>query len=146
MRRRSGVPARDVAGHTPPARQEAVMSHHRQRIEPAASATGMARQEIQDELLASYAASRELPASAESAVIAKFLDRLDVMLEARIDARVNELVRQQNVRRGSDTKLVAAALALSIPLLGIAGGIAGVTGILAICALIVFLVVFHRYS
>ena len=86
--------------------------------------------ETRDELKAALEARRELGAELEPQVIDGFVERI----EQRIEQRAREL---QPRRSGPDKGLVLASLGISIPLLGIAGGIAGLPGIALVCVAIV---------
>lgn len=87
--------------------------------------------ETRDELNAAIEARRELGAELEPELIDGFVERI----EQRIDERARELAPTRT--RGVDTGLALGSMALSIPLLAIAGGIAGLPGIAFVCAAIV---------
>ncbi len=91
------------------------------------------------ELKASVQARRELDADMEDHIIEAFLARI----ESRVDARVSQQLGKSGSRPvehkhdGADIGVIAGSFALSIPLVAIAGGIAGAIGIVAVmCALI----------
>lgn len=86
--------------------------------------------ETRDELKAALEARRELGEELEPQVIDGFVERI----EQRIEERAREL---QPPRSGPDKGLVLASLGISIPLLGIAGGIAGLPGIALVCVAVV---------
>jgi hypothetical protein len=87
-----------------------------------------------EEFRAALAARRELGDELEPHVIDSFVERI----ERRIDQRVQERlpVRQE---RPSDHALALAivSLCVSIPLIAIAGGTAGLSGVIAVCTAIV---------
>jgi hypothetical protein len=87
--------------------------------------------ETRDELEAAIAARAETGAELEPHVIDGFVERI----EKRIDERARELAPKR--KRGVDTGLALGSMALSIPLIAIAGGIAGLAGIAFVCAAIV---------
>jgi hypothetical protein len=88
--------------------------------------------ETRDELEVAIAARREVGAELEPQVIDAFVERI----EKRIDERAHELASQQ-AGTGLDPRLALGSIAFSIPLLGIAGGIAGLPGIALVCVAIV---------
>lgn len=88
--------------------------------------------ETRDELEAAIAARAETGAELEPHVIDGFVERI----EKRIDERARELAPKRK-RGGVDTGLALGSMALSIPLIAIAGGIAGLAGIAFVCAAIV---------
>jgi hypothetical protein len=85
-----------------------------------------------DELEEAVAARRELGPEYEDAILSAFLEKVERRLEERGTATAaseKELKR----RRDHQKELTLGAMALSIPLIAIAGGIAGFAGILAVC-------------
>jgi hypothetical protein len=96
------------------------------------SATIPTVSETRDELEAAIAARREVGAELEPQVIDGFVERI----EKRIDERARELAPKKS-RTGLDTRLALGSMAFAIPLLGIAGGIAGLPGIALVCLAIV---------
>ena len=82
------------------------------------------------ELEAAIEARRELGAELEPQVIEGFVERI----EQRIEERAREL---QAASRGPDRAIAIASLVLAIPLIGAAGGIAGLPGIALVCIAIV---------
>lgn len=87
--------------------------------------------ETRDELEAAIAARREVGAELEPQVIDGFVERI----EKRIDERARELAPK--AQTGLDTRLALGSMLLAIPLLGAAGGIAGLPGIALVCLAIV---------
>lgn len=106
----------------------------------------VATDELKDDLIATLGAMRELPSSHERMLIEKFLDRVDESLDARIDARIDQLVRQKKLTKHNPAGVVAAALALAIPLVAVAGGAAGVLGVLFVMVGILALCLAALYS
>jgi hypothetical protein len=94
--------------------------------------------EVQTELAATLEARRELGPAHDDQLVAGFLERIDREIDRRVDERVSQLAPRK--RRAS--ALHPGNLALCIPIIAIAGGIAGTAGlIVAFTALvIVFLV------
>ncbi len=76
--------------------------------------------EFQDELKATLAARREIDPAMEDTLIANFLQQVERRIDARVDARVDQVAKARIKRGGQATGLVAASLALSIPLLAVA--------------------------
>ena len=103
-----------------------------------ANATGI---EWRDELKSTLLTRKELGEDMEDEVIESFLARMQRAIDEQVEARVNAASgagrggRSYNVKTGR----LAIVLCLSIPLLAIAGGIAGTPGILAFVALILVL-------
>ena len=97
--------------------------------------------ELRQELQATLGARRELGAAYEPQLIDAFLRRLDQAMDARIDQRLAQRPPPPAVR-SDPTRILAIALGLGIPLVAIAGGIAGGLGILAVLALIGLLVIY----
>jgi hypothetical protein len=103
----------------------------------------MEQSEVQTELAATLEARRELGPAHDDQLLAGFLERIDREIDRRVDERISKLAPQK--RRAS--ALHPGNLALCIPIVAIAGGIAGTAGlIVAFAALvIVFLAAeFHR--
>ncbi len=93
--------------------------------------------EFKDDLKATLAARRELSPEMEDSLVTNFLQQVERAIDARVDARVAEATRSRGIRQRNQTGTVAASLALSIPLLAIAGGIAGATGMILVLVMIV---------
>lgn len=102
------------------------------RLEP----TGLAGDDLRADLEAAIGARSELGPSMEDHVLDVFLERL----ERKIDLRVDQVLQRTETRDRPATTgggshfgaVVAPSLALSIPLVAIAGGIAGGLGIAAV--------------
>jgi hypothetical protein len=86
--------------------------------------------ETRRELEATIEARRELGTSHDDELIEAFLERLD----RRLGDRVTDTERSVKRRRDHQKEMTLGAMALSIPLIAIAGGIAGLPGIIAVCA------------
>ena len=86
--------------------------------------------ETRRELEATVEARRELGAAHEEELIDAFLERLD----RRLSDRASDNDRALKQRRSHQREMTLGAMAISIPLIAIAGGIAGLAGILAVCA------------
>ena len=95
--------------------------------------------EISDELKATIAARREVGQELEPELVDRFVDRLEKEMDRRIDERLAErrYARHAPAPWGSPTPMALGSLALAIPLLGIAGGTAGLGGVLLVCLAIV---------
>jgi len=86
----------------------------------------------EQELRAVLAARKELGPSHEEELIQGFLERLERRVgQASPDSQ--ELKR----RRDHQKEMILGGMAISIPLLAIAGGIAGLPGIVAVCAALI---------
>ena len=85
--------------------------------------------QTRDELEAAIEARREVGAELEPHVIDGFVER--------IEKRIDERARQLQPRRGPSLVFPLASLVLAIPLLGVAGGTAGLAGIVVVCLAIV---------
>jgi hypothetical protein len=94
--------------------------------------------EVQTELAATLAARRELGPAHDDQLVAGFLERID----REIDRRVGERMATLAPRKRRASALHPGNLAICIPIIAVAGGIAGTAGlIVAFTALvIVFLV------
>jgi hypothetical protein len=88
--------------------------------------------ETRHELQATVAARRELGPAHDDELIAGFLERLDRRIDERRGDGERALKRKRDHQRG----MVLGAMALSIPLIAIAGSMAGLAGILAVCAVL----------
>ncbi len=95
--------------------------------------------ETRQDLEATVAARRELGPEHEEHLIAGFLERL----ERRV-GKPTEDERALKRRRDHQKEMTLGAMGISIPLLAIAGGIAGLWGILAVCAALAVVAVAAR--
>ena len=98
------------------------------------------QQDFRHELEATLAAREEVGDELEPQLFDRFADRI----EAEIDRRAGEKAARQRSRlpgpHHGDAPIIPLALGslgLSIPLMGIAGGIGGLPGIIAVCIAIV---------
>jgi hypothetical protein len=93
------------------------------------------------ELQATLAARRELGPEHDDALVAGFLDRIEREIDRRVDEKLRRAAPGPRAR-GRHSAVNPANLALSIPIVAVAGGIGGVPGLLlAFAALVtVFLV------
>jgi len=81
----------------------------------------------EDELKAVVEARKELGPAHDDHLIAGFLEKID----KEIDRRVDERVRQLAPRKPRASALHPGTLGVCIPIIAIAGGIGGVTGLIA---------------
>ena len=86
-----------------------------------------------DELEEAVAARKELGPEYEDEVLDAFLEKVERRLEQR-GASGAEGQKALKRQRDHQMGMTLGAMALSIPLIAIAGGIAGLAGILAVCA------------
>ena len=93
------------------------------------------QQDFRHELEATLAAREEIGDDLEPQLVDRFADRV----EAEIDRRAREKGLSQRRPRQPEVNLPLAlgSLGISIPLMGIAGGIGGLPGIIAVCVAIV---------
>lgn len=91
---------------------------------------------LQRELEATVEARRELGSGHDDELVAGFLDRIEGEVDRRVDERVARRVPQAS-DRGASIPIVLGSLGLSIPLLAVAGGAAGLAGIALVCLAIV---------
>ncbi len=94
--------------------------------------------DAQQEISVHLDALRELGPGYSDAVAASLMERLEPLIEAKIDERL--------ARRGGSGKIdqrqvgaLAITLGLAIPLTAVAGGIGGLTGIAVVWAAILFI-------
>lgn len=94
--------------------------------------------DIQQEISLHLDALRELGPGYSDAVAASLMERLEPLIEAKIDERL--------AQRGGSGKIdqrqvgaLAITLGLAIPLTAVAGGIAGLTGIAVVWVAILFI-------
>ena len=101
--------------------------------------------ETQQELAATLAARRELGPGHDDHLIEGFLQRIEVEIDRRVDERVERAVRHLPRSRGHGA-LNPETMAISIPIIAVAGGIGGTAGLaLAFVALVtIFLVAEFR--
>jgi Flp pilus assembly protein TadB len=90
-----------------------------------------------EELEAAVEARRELGRERDPEVIEAFLDRIDRELDRRIDERVAARRAGGSHGGGSAYVVTLVSLGVSIPLIAIAGGTAGVAGVFVVCAALV---------
>src|SRR5215468_4712196 len=97
------------------------------------------QQDFRHELEATLAAREEIGEELEPQLVDRFADRI----EAEIDRRASEKAARQRPRSPGPhgnapmIPLALGSLGLSIPLIAIAGGIAGLAGVIAVCVAIV---------
>ena len=106
------------------------------------------RDELRDELLAVTAARQELSPNEERYLVESFLDRLDREMDARVDARIEaQLTKVRQPRRALEPWVIPASLGASIPIVAIAGDIAGSLGVLlALAFVVILLAIYAEYS
>ena len=94
--------------------------------------------ELRDELEATLEARREVGKELEPQLVEQFVDRLEKEIDRRIDERLAERGgRRHTPVYHSPTGMALGSLALAIPLLGVAGGLAGLGGVIIVCLAIV---------
>jgi hypothetical protein len=89
-----------------------------------------------DELHVAIEARRELGPTHEPELVERFVERI----EKRIDERIRAGTANRRGGRDHETFVITlVSLGISIPLLGIAGGTAGLAGVIAVCIALVAL-------
>jgi hypothetical protein len=94
-------------------------------------------EELRHEAEATLAAHQEVGKELEPQLVDQFADRV----EQEIERRAQELARQRRPGTAHNAPMIPLALGslgIAIPLMAIAGGIAGLAGIIAVCIAIVF--------
>ena len=99
--------------------------------------------ELGKELEATIRARQEVGAELEPQLVERFVDRLEAEIDRRVDQR---LAQRRPAHSGPVTPMVLGSLGISIPLMGIAGGTAGLGGIVAVCIAIVLVNLFWAGS
>ncbi len=91
-----------------------------------------------DDLEAAIEARRELGPSLEPELVDRFVER--------IEQRIDERIRAGTAKRGGGSHrddqafvITLVTLGVAIPLMGIAGGTAGLAGVIAVCVALVLL-------
>ena len=92
-----------------------------------------------DEFEAALAARRDLGPDYER----ELADALAERIEQRLEARLRERLPAKR-ERDKELALAIVSMVLAIPLLGVAGGTAGLPGVVAVCAAIVLVNVLAR--
>jgi hypothetical protein len=92
-----------------------------------------------EELRAAIEARRELGADLEPQVVDAFLERIERRLDERVRDRMPAKQRSEH-----ELALAIVSLGVSIPLIAIAGGTAGLAGVIAVCLALVLLNYFFR--
>jgi hypothetical protein len=107
------------------------------------------QQEFRHELEATLAAREEVGEELEPQLVDRFADRI----EAEIDRRASDKAARQRPRSPGHhhgnapmIPLALGSLGLAIPLMGIAGGTAGLGGIVVVCIAIVLVNLFWAAS
>jgi hypothetical protein len=95
--------------------------------------------ELGKELEATIRAHQETP-ELEPQLVERFVDHLETEIDRRVDQRM--AMQRRPARSGSITPMVLGSLGISIPLIAIAGGQAGLAGIIAVCIAIVLVNLF----
>jgi hypothetical protein len=95
--------------------------------------------ELGKELEATIRAHQEAP-ELEPQLVERFVDHLETEIDRRVDQRM--AMQRRPAHSGSITPMVLGSLGISIPLIAIAGGTAGLAGIIAVCIAIVLVNLF----
>jgi hypothetical protein len=97
--------------------------------------------ELGKELEATLRARQEVGSELEPQLVERFVDRLEAEIDRRVDQKLAARERRP-ARHGSITPMVLGSLGIAIPLMGIAGGTAGLGGIFFVCVAIVLVNLF----
>ena len=102
-------------------------------------------QEVRSELKAAVGARMELGPEMEDQVIEAFLHRIEDHIDARVsrDIEAQAGLRAPSTHKGKPEMVVAPSLALSIPLVAIAGAEAGAVGIASVMIVVLAINVFY---
>jgi Mg/Co/Ni transporter MgtE len=94
-----------------------------------------------DELEATIEARREVGPSLEPELVDRFVERI----EKRIDERIRAGTASRSSHQSQEAFVITlVTLGISIPLIAIAGGTAGLAGVIAVCAALVLVNVVIR--
>ncbi|HZT96299.1 MAG TPA: hypothetical protein VFB34_05625 [Chloroflexota bacterium] len=109
-------------------------------VPPTRDASSLTSLEVQKDLIAATGARQELGPAMDEHLIGAFLDRIEQRIDVRVDERLAAAKPPPSKSSsGENVGVVAASLALSIPIVAIAGGIAGGVGVAAVMAAVVAL-------
>jgi hypothetical protein len=92
--------------------------------------------EIEQELRATLGARQEVGPALEPQLVQRFVDQIESEIDRRIDAKLFH-ERRRRKHGGAPIGLPLGSMALAIPLIAIAGGLAGVVGVIAVSVAIV---------
>jgi hypothetical protein len=87
-----------------------------------------------------------LGADYEEEIVDSFVQKVDKIIDQRIEAKLNQRrVPARPRSRASTIAVLGTAMALGIPITAIAGGIAGIQGIVIVWLSIIFLVLYFDW-
>jgi hypothetical protein len=102
--------------------------------------------DVREEARVHLHARRDLGAEYEDEIIESFVEKVERIIDARIEARLEQRRLPARPRsRVSPFAVLGTAMVLGIPLTAIAGGIAGATGMLTVWLSIIFLVLYFDW-
>jgi hypothetical protein len=99
--------------------------------------------DLRQELEATLHARAETGGELEPQLVEGFVDKIEAEIERRAAARS---MQRQQPRTHASVAVPLGSLGLAIPLLGVAGGVAGFPGVLLICVAIVLVNFFYFLS
>ena len=102
----------------------------------------MSDPELRHELEATLAARAEVGQELEPQLVDRFADKVEQEIERRAQELAQRRRRPSHGHNAPMIPLALGSLALAIPLLGIAGGTAGLSGVIAVCVAIVLVNLF----
>ena len=104
----------------------------------------MEEHDLRTELHATLHARQEVGTDLEPQLVERFVDKIDAEIDRRVDARL------ATQRRGGPAKVPIAvplgSLAIGIPLVGAAGGLAHLAGVIFACLAIVLVNIVYYLS
>jgi hypothetical protein len=95
--------------------------------------------ELEKEFAATLQARQEVGPELEPQLVERFVEKLEAEIDRRVDQR---LAARRRSQPSSMAPVVLGSLGISIPLMGIAGGTAGLGGIAFVCLAIVLVNLF----
>ena len=99
--------------------------------------------DLRHELEVTLHARQEVGPALEPELIEGFVDKIDAEIDRRVDAR---LAQQRRPHRSPSLAVPLGSLGIAIPLIGAAGGTAGLGGVLVVCIAIVLVNAFYYLS
>lgn len=91
--------------------------------------SGLSDADVRGQLRSHLAALAEMGPEWQEPMVESFLSRLEQRVDEIVDRRVQERLRDLPAHRKRSVSRLAISLAFAIPLMGIAGGFAGLTGV-----------------
>jgi hypothetical protein len=102
-------------------------------------------QDLKSELQATLHARQEVGRDLEPQLVEQFVDKIDAEIDRRVDARLASQPRNRS-HRPVPLAIPLGSLGIGIPLVGAAGGVAGLAGVIFACLAIVLVNAFYYMS